>query len=151
MLRGSNVPDLMNHVFGKENCVSCTDSFDKSFFGKGGCFLCAKNNSQKVPENVIFVHYEIPISQTETSVQVTSLGSKHNRRHFVYDISIFLVIFLNEDCYMLIQISAGFVPMGSINNNSALVYVMACHWIGDWSLPEPMLTQFTDAYMYVRR
>ena len=34
-----------------------------------------------------------------------------------------------------------------INNELALVQVMAWHRTDDELLPEPMLTQFTDAYM----
>ena len=37
--------------------------------------------------------------------------------------------------------------MGPTDNNSALFQVMAWQWIGDKSLPEPMVTQLTDAYM----
>ena len=40
-----------------------------------------------------------------------------------------------------------FVPEGPIDNKWALVQVMARRQIGDKPLPEPMLTQFTDAYM----
>ena len=45
-----------------------------------------------------------------------------------------------------IQISLNFVPMSPLDNNSALVQVMAWR-IGDKPLPEPMMTQFTDVYM----
>ena len=48
---------------------------------------------------------------------------------------------------ILIQISLKFVSKGPIDNKTALVQVMAWRRIGDKSLPEPMLTQFTDAYM----
>ena len=47
-----------------------------------------------------------------------------------------------------IQISLKFVPKDPIHNKSALVQVMAWHNTGDKPLPEPMLTQFTDAYMW---
>ena len=47
----------------------------------------------------------------------------------------------------MIRISLRFVPKGPIDNKPALVQVMAWHIIGDKPLPEPMLTQFTDAYM----
>ena len=39
-----------------------------------------------------------------------------------------------------------FVPKGPIDNNPVLAQVMAWRRIGDKPLPEPMLTQFTDAY-----
>ena len=45
-----------------------------------------------------------------------------------------------------IQISLKFVPRGSIDNKPALVHVMAWHQTGNKPLPEPMLTQFPNAY-----
>ena len=61
--------------------------------------------------------------------------------------NIFKCIFLNENVRIFIQISLKFVPMGSNDNKSALVQVMAWRRTGDKPLPEQMLTQFTDAYM----
>ena len=46
-----------------------------------------------------------------------------------------------------IKISLKFVPKSTISNKPAFVQVMAWHLTGDKPLPEPMLTQFTDAYM----
>ena len=37
--------------------------------------------------------------------------------------------------------------MGPINNILALIQIMAWSQLGDKPLPEPMMTQFTDAYM----
>ena len=45
------------------------------------------------------------------------------------------------------QISLKFVPRSPIDNKPALVQVMAWRRTGDKPLPEPMMTQFTDAYM----
>ena len=56
-------------------------------------------------------------------------------------------IFLNANDRILIQISLKFVPRSPIDNKPALVQVMAWHRIGDKPLPEPMMTQFTNAYM----
>ena len=39
------------------------------------------------------------------------------------------------------------IPRDLIDNKSVLVQVMAWHRTGDKPSPEPMLTQFTDAYM----
>ena len=61
--------------------------------------------------------------------------------------NIFKCIFLNENDRIVIQISLKFVPRSSINNKSALVQVMAWHQTGNNPLPEPLMTQFTDAYM----
>ena len=52
---------------------------------------------------------------------------------------IFKRIFLNENVRILIKISLGFVPNGLIDNNRALVQVMAWRRAGDKPLPEPML------------
>ena len=60
---------------------------------------------------------------------------------------IFKGIFLNEADKIPIQISLKLVPRSPIDNKSALVRVMAWRRTGDKSLPEPMMTQFTDAYM----
>ena len=60
---------------------------------------------------------------------------------------IFKRIFLNENGWISNNISLKFVPEGPINNISALVQVTAWRRTGDKPLPEPMLNQFTDAYM----
>ena len=39
------------------------------------------------------------------------------------------------------------VPKGPIDNKSSLIQVRACRQPGDKPFPEPMLTQFPDAYM----
>ena len=62
--------------------------------------------------------------------------------------NIFKCIFLNENCIILIQISLKFVPRSPIDNKPALVQVMAWHLIGNKPLPEPMIAQFTEAYMW---
>ena len=56
--------------------------------------------------------------------------------------NIFECIFMNEKFCISIHI-----PRDLIDNNSVLVQVMAWHQTGDKPWPEPMLTQFTDAYM----
>ena len=61
--------------------------------------------------------------------------------------SIFKCILLNEKFCILIKISLKFVPSGTIDNIPALVEIKALYRIGDKPLSEPMLTQFTDAYM----
>ena len=61
---------------------------------------------------------------------------------------IFKGIFFNENVWISIWISLKFVRKGRIDNKSALVQVMAWRRTGDKSLPEPMLTQFTDASIW---
>ena len=61
--------------------------------------------------------------------------------------NIFKWIFLNEKDKIPIQISPKLVPRGPIDNKPALVQVMVWRRTGDKPLPEPMMAQFTDAYM----
>ena len=60
---------------------------------------------------------------------------------------IFKRIFLNENIWISNKISLKYVPWGLIENMLALVQIMAWRRTGDKPLSEPMLTQFTDAYM----
>ena len=68
-----------------------------------------------------------------------------NGRHFVEDI--FRYIFMNEMFCILIKISLKFIPKGQIDNNQALVEIMAWRRKGNKPLSEPMLIRLTDAYM----
>ena len=62
--------------------------------------------------------------------------------------NIFKSIFLNESDKIPIQFSLKFVPKSPIDNMPALVQVMAWRRPGDKPLPEPMLTKFTEAFMW---
>ena len=57
----------------------------------------------------------------------------------------FKCMILKENLCILIQISLQFVPKGVVNNGSALVQVMAWYFTGNKPLPEPMLTEMSDA------
>ena len=46
------------------------------------------------------------------------------------------------------SISLKFAPKDPIDNNTALVEIMAWHRIGAKPLSEPKLTRFTDVYMW---
>ena len=59
----------------------------------------------------------------------------------------FKCIFLYENDRIPILISLKFVPRSPIYNMPAFVQIMAWRRPGDKPLSEPMLTQFTDAYM----
>ena len=58
-------------------------------------------------------------------------------------------IFLNENDRILIRISLEVVPRSPIDKTPALVQVMAWCQTGTKPLPEPMLTQFTGAYVHI--
>ena len=79
-------------------------------------------------------------------VLVNSSLPGQNGRHFTDDF--FKCIFLNAKFCILIQISMKFVPRGWFGNKWALVQIMAWRRTGDEPLSEPMLTQFTDAYIW---
>ena len=59
----------------------------------------------------------------------------------------FKCIFLNENDRIPIPISLKFIPRSPIDSKPALVQVMAWRRRGDKPFPEPLLIQFTDAYM----
>ena len=83
--------------------------------------------------------------QAYTGVGFNSAPPRQNGYHFADDI--FRCIFVYEKFRIFIQISLKFVRKGLIDNKAALVQVMAWRWTGDKPLPEPMLIQFTDAYI----
>ena len=56
------------------------------------------------------------------------------------------IFFQNENVRIPIQISLKYVPRSPVDNNPALVQVMAWRLPGDKALCGPVLTQFTDAY-----
>ena len=60
---------------------------------------------------------------------------------------IFKRIFLNENYRLFVLISLRYVPNGLIINLPPLVQMMAWRRPGDKPLSEPMVAEFTDAYM----
>ena len=59
----------------------------------------------------------------------------------------FKCIFLNENGRIPIEIPLNYAPRSPINNKPEFVQVMAWCRTEDKQLPEPMKTQFIDAYM----
>ena len=68
---------------------------------------------------------------------VNSLRPKKNGRRFTDDI--FKRIFLTENVRISIKVSLKFIPKCPINNNPALVLIMAWRRSGDKPLSEPMM------------
>ena len=66
-----------------------------------------------------------------------TLRPRRNGRRFADDT--FKRIFLNENVRISIKISLKFVPKGPINNNPALIQIMAWRRSGDKPLSEPMM------------
>ena len=83
-------------------------------------------------------------NSTETR-SLTHIPTGQNGLHFTDNI--LGCIFVDEKFYILTKISLKFVPKGPIDNNPALVKIMAWCQIGDKPLSQSMLTQFTDAYI----
>ena len=77
--------------------------------------------------------------------EINTLRPRQNVRHFPDDN--LKCIFLNESVYISIEISLVFVSKGPFNNIQAFVQIIAGRRPGGKSLSEPMLIQFTDAYM----
>ena len=77
------------------------------------------------------------IKNIQTVRLVNTLRPRENGRCFSDDT--FKRIFLNENVKISIQISLKFVPKGPINNNPALVQIMAWRRSGDKPLSEPMM------------
>ena len=74
-----------------------------------------------------------------TRITVNTLRPRQNGRRFTYDTS--KRIFLNENVRISIKISLKFVPKGPINNNPALVQIMAWRRPGDKPLSETMMVR----------
>ena len=72
-----------------------------------------------------------------------------NGCHFADDN--FRCILVNKKFCILIKISLKFVPDCSIDKKSALVQVMAWRRTCAKPWPEPMLTQFTNTYMWHKK
>ena len=74
---------------------------------------------------------------TSTAIFINTLRPRQNGRHFADDI--FKCIFSNENAWISLKFSLKFVPKGPINNNPALVQIMAWRRSGDKPLSEPMM------------
>ena len=85
-------------------------------------------------------HNASPSWTGSTGGTLTPSSPEQNGRHFADDI--FRWIFVNEIFCILIKISLKFVPKDMIDNNPALVQIMAWRRIGDKPLSEPMLIKF---------
>ena len=89
--------------------------------------------------------WDLIVARRRTRIRFMGLDYQLIPRHFAD--GIFRCIFMNEKFCIVIPISIEFVPKGSIDNKSILIQVMAWRRTGDKPISEPMLTQFTDAYM----
>ena len=92
----------------------------------------------------VSVNWVIDVLQMGLFLELTHPPGQ-NGHHFADNI--FKCIFLEDNVLILIKISLKFIPTGPITYIPALVQIMGWRRPGDKPLSEPMLTQFTDAYM----
>ena len=79
---------------------------------------------------------------------INTLRPRQNGHHFPDDI--FKWIFLNENVWIVINISLKFVPRGPIKNIPTLVQVMAWRRPGDMLLFEPMMVSLLTHICFTR-
>ena len=82
-------------------------------------------------------HHRLHLGQLPGMHYLNTLRLRQNGCRFADDT--FKCIFLNENVRISMKISLKFVPKGPINNNPALVQIMAWHQSGDKPLSEPMM------------
>ena len=97
------------------------------------------NKSSVGQFNTNMLSYSANIGISMRLSDLNSLRLRQNGRLFADDT--FKRIFLNENARISIKISLKFVPKGPINNNPALVLIMACRLVGAKPLSEPMLVR----------
>ena len=86
------------------------------------------------------VKWNLPVSSyayTRGAAALNTLRPRQNDQYFADDT--FKRIFLNENIIILFKIPFKFVPKGPIENNPALVQIMASRRLGDKPLYEPMM------------
>ena len=74
---------------------------------------------------------------TQSYTRFNTLRPRQSERHFADDI--FMCIFFNENCCILIKFSLKYVRKGPIDNNPSLVQIMAWRRSDDKPLSEPMM------------
>ena len=86
---------------------------------------------------LVYVALQPLIEEWFTRQALNTLRPTQDGRHFADDI--FTCIFFNENCCILIKFSLKYVRKGPIDNNRALVQIMAWRRSGDKPLSEPMM------------
>ena len=79
------------------------------------------------------------IFKTYLAEFLNTLRPRQDGRHFADDS--FTCVFFNENCCILIKFSLKYIRKGAINNNRALVQIMAWRRSGDKPLSEPMMVR----------
>ena len=98
--------------------------------------------------NVIFLILRISSSVSIFTHQLTHWDLGKMADKFADDI--FQCIFLNENCWILIKISLKYVRKGPIDNDRALVQIMAWCLHGDKPFSEPMMVRLLTHMCVIR-
>ena len=96
----------------------------------------------------VFMPQRLPPLPCIEPSSLNTLRPRQDGRHFADDI--FTCIFFNENGCILIKFSLKYVRKGSIDNNPALVQIMAWRRPGDKPLSEPMMVR-SLTHTYVTR
>ena len=114
------------------------------------CILTIMNDSsvpkrlQAIIQSIYYpIHY--PIDVYLDTKGVNTLRPRQNGCHFPDN------IFLNENVWLLINISLKFVPKGPINNIPALVQIMDWRQPDDKALSEPMIVSLLTHIHSIQR
>ena len=122
-----------NFVCGRCNFIQNAHNMDCSMYHLSLSLIC-------------YMQYCLVLDQVITRlIYINSSSPNQNGSHFADDI--FKCIFMNENVRILNKIWLKFVLKGWINNNRALVQIMAWRGSDDKPLSETILSLFTDAYM----
>ena len=96
-------------------------------------------NIRKWEKALLMNNFMVSSETLQQHSNVNTLRPRQNGSLFSDDT--FKRIFVNENIRISIKISLKFVPKSSINNNPALVLIMAWRRPGDKPLSEPMLVR----------
>ena len=113
---------------------------------QNSCIFIQEDAFENVIWKMVDILYRPQCVNPQVASCFNSLRPEQNGWH-VAD-NILKCNFLNEKCYMLIQISLKFDPKGLIDNKPGLGQMMASCQTDDKPLPEPRLTQ-TNIWCYM--
>ena len=123
---------ILCHPFGNSNT---NVHIIKIIWGSNNCKFLERIFSAITVE--VWVSRTRTITKRPLCVFINTLRPRQNGRRFADDT--FKRNFLNENVRISINISLKFVPKGPINNNPALVQIMAWRQSGDKPLSEPIM------------
>ena len=124
------------------HCAACVDPKSTSFQVMAWCRQATSHYLSQCWHS-----FMLPYGVTRPQ-SVNTLRLKQNGHHFPYNILKW--IFLNENVWILINISLNLVPMGPINNIPVMVQMMAWRRLGGKPLSEPMMHSFMT-HIFVTR